>query len=125
MRLELIPQFYMGEDDAVLVALDLNEIEELAGAMRQAIGDRSPIILRFGQQSHVLMAEERGGAIELRDGEVIWHLSSQRMEEIASKLEAMKASPGPCHHYVDITEPASILILSRDEYPHPLLSSAR
>ena len=125
MRLELIPQFYMGEDDAVLVALDLNEIEELAGVMRQAIGSRSPIILRIGQQTHVLMAEERGGAIELRDGNVTWRLSGERMEEIASKLEAMKANRGPCHDYVDITEPASILILSRDEYPESLLSSAR
>jgi hypothetical protein len=125
LRVEFIPQFYMGEDDVVLVALDRDGIEQLAGAMRQASKpSRSPIVLGVGQQNHVLMTEEGGGAIEIRDGDVIWRLSSECMEEIAFKLEAMKVSPGPCHHYVDITEPASTLILSRDEYPDSPLSFA-
>ncbi|MGH9646621.1 MAG: hypothetical protein ACRD4E_07380 [Bryobacteraceae bacterium] len=118
MRVEFIARFYMGEDDAVLVAADRDGIDQLAGAIRQAcqpIG--SPSVLRANQRTHVFMTEAGGGTIEFRNGDVIWRLSKERMEEIADKLESMKESPGPCHHYVEIVAPASTLILSRDEYP--------
>lgn len=117
MRVEFIPQFYMGEDDAVLVAADRDGIDQLAEAITQACHPTaSPSFLRADQQTHVFITEAGGGTLEFRNGDVIWRLSKERMEEIADKLESMKVSPRPCHHYVDIMEPASILILSRDEY---------
>jgi hypothetical protein len=122
IRVEFIPQFYMGEDDAVLVSADRDGIDQLAEAIRQARqASASPSVLCIGQNTHVFVIEEGGGTIEFRNGDVVWHLSRERVDEIARKLESMAIGPGPCHHYVDIIEPASTLILSRDEYPDPLV----
>jgi hypothetical protein len=36
IRVELVPKFYMGEDDAVLVAADRDGVKQLAEAMKRA-----------------------------------------------------------------------------------------
>jgi hypothetical protein len=121
IRVELVPQFYMGQEDALLMAIDGVGIDQLIGALRQAAqSGGSPSVLRTERQTHTFIQEETGGIVELKKGDVVWHLSATQIEEITDKLEAMKSCSGPCHHYVDIMAPTESLVLSRDEYPDPL-----
>lgn len=121
IRVELVPQFYMGQEDAVVMATDGVGIDQFVGALRQAAqSGGSPSVLRTEQQTHTFIQEETGGIVDLKNGDVVWHLSAPQIEEIADKLQAMKSSSKPCHHYVDIMAPAETLVLSRDEYPDPL-----
>ena len=121
IHVELVPQFYMGQEDALLVAMDEAGIDQLVGALRQATqSGGSPSVLRTGQQTHTFIREQTGGTVELKSGDIVWHLSASQIEEIMDKLEAMKSRSEPCHHYVDIISPAEMLVLSLDEYPDPL-----
>ena len=112
-RVEFVPQFYMG-DDAVLVALDRDEIDDLA------VGFRTGTSVHLGEQAHVFIREDSAGSLEVRADQVTWRLSKELREEISAKLDVLKLSPKPGHHYVDIVHPATTLILSVNEYPNPL-----
>jgi len=116
---ELVREFYMGEDDAVLVAADREGIEELETAVRSAVKSSESGILRTGQQTHLFLVEH-GAAIEFRNDQVVWRFSIMRMEDLADKMEAMRMNPGPCHQYFDILAPVTTLVISRDEYPDRL-----
>jgi hypothetical protein len=51
-------------------------------------------------------------------GHVVWRLDAAKAEEIVVLLGSMIDSGIPQgHHYVDISKPVDMLVLSRNEYP--------
>jgi hypothetical protein len=117
IHVALRPEFHLGED-AVLVAADTSGVEELEAALTQAgLSAQGALTIQLGSQDHTFILDAPGDHIELRKNDVIWCLSEGKRKELVEKLAAIKSSPGPAHHYVDITGPPTTLVLSRDEYP--------
>lgn len=112
IRVELAPEF-KGET-VVLLAMDASGLDAFISAVAQAIqkGSGAP----YASATHVFAIEDGRADVELQKGSTTWRFSPSKLAEVLEKLEAMKASPGPCHHYVDISSPVETLVLSRDEY---------
>jgi hypothetical protein len=66
--------------------------------------------------THIFAIQDGRADVELQKGLATWRFSPSKLAEVLEKLDAMKASPGPCHHYVDVSSPAETLVLSRDAY---------
>ena len=66
--------------------------------------------------THIFAIQDGRADVELQKGCATWRFSPSKLAEVLEKLDAMKASPGPCHHYVDVSSPAETLVLSRDAY---------
>jgi hypothetical protein len=113
VKIELIPQF-KGEG-VVLLAMDQNGL----AVVRSALLSAQQGLVSKTAASAVAMEfrpEADQAVIDLKASPIIWRLSSQKICEIVEKLDAMRALSGPCHHYVDITEPTKTLVLAKDEY---------
>ncbi len=116
IRIELIPEFYFG-DDAVLLAADHEGMAALEQALSHAAeGKDARSLLKTSGTRHEFLIGGAAGKIEVTKGQVIWNLSAQKASEILDKLAVLKALSGPGHHYVDIDSPAQTLILSVNEY---------
>lgn len=111
IRVVLLPNFHLGED-ALLVAADPSGIEELETGLTQA-GSSAPgaLSIPLGSQNHTFIVHAAEDRIELGKEKVIWRLSESKRKELVEKLAAIRSSPRPAHHYVDITGPTTILIL--------------
>lgn len=107
---------FLGEESAVLVAADLEGVGELEVAVKNALQNGAQASVCGGRQIHRLMTDGEA-TIEFRKAEVLWHFSIPRLEELALKLAGLREGPGPCHHYIDILEPAPLMVISRGEYP--------
>ncbi len=110
----MLPGFHFGED-AVLLAGDATGLEEFEVALEQAgLGVRGAH--RVGEQNHAFRLDQCEDRVELEDDNVIWQLSEGTRNEILEKLAALGSGPHPGHHFVDISGPATTLVLSRDEH---------
>jgi hypothetical protein len=116
IRVELAPEF-KGET-VVLLAMDGSGLDAFISAATEAFqkGPGASSQLKDTGANHVFVIEDGRADVELQKGSTTWRFSPSKLGEVLEKLEAMKASPGPCHHYVDISSPAETLVLSRDEY---------
>jgi hypothetical protein len=116
IRVELAPEF-KGET-VVLLAMDGGGLNAFTSAVAAAIQKKpgSSSQLSHAGATHVFAIEDGKADVELQKGCTTWCFSPSKLAEVLEKLDAMKASPGPCHHYVDISSPAKTLVLSRDEY---------
>jgi hypothetical protein len=115
VRLELVPEFK--GDTVVLMAMDKSGLDDFRAAVAQAIHKaHGSLQVMIAEVTHVFAIEGGKTDIELKQRHVTWRFSPSKLTEVLEKLDAMKASPGPCHHYVDILSPAETLVLSRDEY---------
>lgn len=115
IRIELATEFKGAT--VVLLTMDTDGLDVL----RAALGSSLLKSQGFSRLVHAGTTHEfaLGGAgieIKLQPGRVTWHFPEAKLAEVLEKLDAMRAAPGPCHHYVDISDPAKTLVLSRDEY---------
>ncbi|WP_142304866.1 hypothetical protein [Mycobacterium avium] len=119
VRVALLDAFHYG-DDAVLVAMNPAGLDTLTSALHEAL-TRQVSRRNFGGRAHTLQCHAGSNDIYLRDNhddQVLWRLNPTTMGEMIVKLDGMKGH-GLCHNYVDITTPASTLVLSVDEYLVP------
>lgn len=112
IRAELTPGF-KGET-VVLLAMDSDGLDAFRSALARA--GAKPSQLTHSGTIHEFAIEDGDPAVELQAGHVKWRFAQSKLAEVIEKLDAMKETPGPCHHYVDISSPAETLVLSRDEY---------
>lgn len=116
---ELVEKMYMG-DDAVLLAMDTAGVDTVLAALTQA-AQQGSAGLNHGATIHQFRIEPGAADIEFRVGTVVWRLDAAVAGEIIELLTEMHDHPGSGHHYVDISKPADMLVLSRNEYPLNLL----
>ena len=116
-HVEFAREFHFG-DDAVLVAVDGAGAALFAAALKDA-ETQGHSQLEHGGVTHEIRLEADAAAVELHDGRVVWRLDREKLTEIVDDLDVLVSTDRPGHHYVDITEPAETLVLSRDEYVHP------
>ena len=116
IRVELAPEF-RGET-VVLLAMDEGGLDVFRSAVAKAVQTEqgSSSQLNHAGATHIFAIEDDKANVELEKGRATWRFSLSKLAEVVEKLDAMKASPGPCHHYVDIASPVGTLVLSRDEY---------
>ena len=115
IRIELVADF-KGED-AVLVAMTAHGVEVLQKALRSAAEDRArDAVFLAGEERVLVRVADAPTTLGRKEGALVWSLSAPKLEEVTEKLDALRAASGPCHHYVDISEPVGTLVLSRDEY---------
>jgi hypothetical protein len=102
----------------VLLAMDEGGLDVFRSAVSEAIQKEqgSSSQLMHGGATHIFAIEDGKADVELQKGHATWRFSPSKLAEVLEKLDAMKASLGPCHHYVDISSPAETLVLSCDEY---------
>lgn len=115
IRVELATEF-KGET-VVLLAMDRDGLDAFRSALARA-GQKQQASsqLTHGGTIHEFAVEDGNAEVELQTGRVNWRFARSKLDEVIEKLDAMRAAPGPCHHYVDISSPAETLVLSRDEY---------
>lgn len=116
---ELAEKLYMG-DDAVLLAMDAAGVDTVLAVLTDAT-QKGSARLDHGATIHQFVIEPGAAEIEFRDGTVVWRLDAAVAAEIIELLTEMHDHPGSGHHYVDISEPADLLVLSLNEYPLNLL----
>lgn len=116
IRVEIAPEF-KGET-VVLLAMDEDGLDAFRSAVATAVQKEqgSSSQLMHAASTHIFAIENGSADIELQKRHVTWRFSPAKLAEVLEKLDAMKASAGPCHHYVDISSPTETLVLSRDEY---------
>lgn len=112
IRVELAADF-RGED-VVLVAMTAAGVEALQQVLRNAVETAVvDAVLIAGDERFSIRVADAPTTVRRHDGALVWTLSQSKLEEITGKLDAIRAAPGPCHHYVDISEPVATLVLSR------------
>jgi hypothetical protein len=116
---ELVERLHFG-DDAVLLALDSAGVDDVLKAAMQAARQGSAQLDR-GATVHQFLIEAGAADLEFSDGTVVWRLNRAFAAEIIELLTEMHDHPGRGHHYVDISAPARMLVLSFNEYPLNLL----
>ena len=116
IRVELAHDFKW-EAVVVLLAMDGDGLEAFRSALARAgRKQRRSSLLTHAGTIHEFAIEGGNAEVELQAGRVIWRLAQAKLAEIVEKLNAMDKTLGACHQYVDISSPAKILVLSRDEY---------
>lgn len=117
---ELAEKLHFG-DDAVLLAMDDAGVSEVLAAVAQA-AQQGSARLDHGATIHQFLIEPSAADVEFYDGRVVWRFDAAKAQEIIVLLGSMIKSGIPeGHHYVDISKPADMLVLSRNEYPLNLL----
>ena len=116
IRVELSSEF-RGET-VVLLAMDLDGLNAFTSAVAEAIQKEEGTSSQLSRTdaTHVFAIENGKADVELQSGLTTWRFSPSKLAEVLQKLNAMKASLGPCHQYVDISSPTETLVLSSDEY---------
>lgn len=112
IRIAFEENFMWGED-AVLLATD----SAGAAAFTRALNDvvqQGTSELRHDDR---FLIEGSVARMALQDTLVVWRLDCATARDTAAKAEVLASRDGPGHHYVDISTPAEVLVLSRDEYP--------
>jgi hypothetical protein len=114
IHVEFARELHFG-DDAVLLAMDGPGVAVFAAALKD-VARQSSSQLEHGGVTHLFRIEAGAAAVELHNDRVVWRLDPEKLTEIVDDLDALSANDRPGHHYVDITEPAETLVISRDEY---------
>ena len=115
IRVEFVPDF-KGEA-VVLLVMDGGGLDMFTAAVGQAIHkQQGSIEMVHADVTHIFSVGHDTAEVDIQESQVTWRFPPLKLIEILEKLEAMKVSPVPCHHYVDISIPAETLVLSRDEY---------
>ena len=115
IRVEFVPSF-KGEA-VVLLAMDVGGLAVFTAAVAQAIQtQQGSIEMVHAGVTHIFSLGHDTAEVDIQENQIAWRFPPSKLIEILEKLEAMKKSPVPCHHYVDISIPAETLVLSRDEY---------
>lgn len=113
IHVEFAPDF-RGED-VVLLAMDGAGVATLVTAFKEAAAQGASR-LQHNEITHEFRVEAGAADIELDADRVVWRLDPAKAAEIIEKLDVLRSSDRPGHHYVDISQPAETLVLSRDEY---------
>ena len=100
--------------------MDSAGVDEVLAAVTRAARQGSAQ-LDHGATVHQFIIQAGAADIEFGEGTVVWRLGSTGASEIIELLTEMHDHPGSGHHYVDISKPADILVLSLNEYPLNLL----
>ncbi|WP_090600931.1 hypothetical protein [Mycobacterium lentiflavum] len=106
---------YFG-DDAVLLAMDDAGVDDVVTVVRQA-AQHGSARLAHGATVHQFVIQAGAAGVEFGEGTVVWRLDPAVAAEIIEMLTEMDENPGKGHHYVDISRPAKMLVLSLNEYP--------
>lgn len=115
IRVELAREF-KGES-VVLLAMDSSGVTALRKLL-EAAGNKGRATAALNDEAVSLVALVRDGpnTIGLHETEIVWCLPAKKLSEVIQKIRAMEATSGPCHHYLDLSSPAGILVLSKEEY---------
>ena len=116
---ELVEKLHSG-DDSVLLAMDGAGVDDVLATVTQAARQGSAR-LDHGATVHEFLIQAGAADVEFGEGTVVWRLDSAVASEFIELLTEMHDHPGSGHHYVDISKPADILVLSLNEYPLNLL----
>lgn len=115
LRVEILESF-KGET-VLLVAVDGDGLNRLIEALLAAVQlGFETMQLPDAALAHTFSVEGDGADVELSPTGVAWRCSRPKFIELLEKLKAMKTLGKPCHHYIDISRPVKMLVLSRDEY---------
>jgi hypothetical protein len=115
IRVELASEF-KGET-VVLLSMDKGGLDDFTATVAQVVQmAHGSLQVMHVDVTHVFVVEDGKAAVELKPRHVTWRFSPSKLAEVLEKLDAMNMSPGPCHHYVDISSPVDTLVLSCDEY---------
>lgn len=115
-RVQLLSEFKFKDDAVVLVSMDRQGLDAFLSALvsidqnQQSVGR-----VELDGSAHVFAIQGDGARIE-PGNPTHWRLSKAVLLELIEKLEGLKASVRPSHHYIDISGPAETLVLSVDEY---------
>jgi hypothetical protein len=115
IRVDYVQEF-KGEN-VVLLAMDASGLEVFLAALIQT-QHATAVVSTITNTQSVSVIEIGGSAarIDVQNNRVMWSLPKATLTEMIEKLQAMRTSPTPCHHYVNMDSPAKTLVLSRDEY---------
>ena len=113
IQIELVSAF-KGEP-VVLVAMDRDGLDVVRESLAFSQAGELPTVV-VGAVTIGFSAEPSSSSIDIRPSKVTLQLAPRKIDEIIEKLDAMRASPAPCHHYVDIDAPTGTLVLAKDEY---------
>lgn len=119
---ELVEGFYFG-DDAVLLAMDTAGVNTVLAAVTQA-AQQGSARLEHGPTIHQFVVEQGAADIKFHEGAVVWRLDAALAAEVIGLLTELHEPPSAGHHYVDISTPAKMLVLSRNEYLDKLPAEA-
>jgi hypothetical protein len=114
IHIEFAPEFILG-DDVVLLAMDGAGVAVFAAALKDAERQGASQLQHRGV-THDFLIEADEADINLSDTRVVWRLDAAKAAEIIENLDVLSNADRPGHQYVDISEPAATLVLSRDEY---------
>jgi archaellin len=114
IRVNFMPEFAYG-DDAVLLTVDGAGVDTLRTAVIRAI-NRGSSQLDHDGVTHLLQIEAGAADIDLQQTRVVWHLDLKSAHELELDLEILSNKGAAGHTYIDISNPAPTLVVSRDEY---------
>ncbi|MGE2833728.1 hypothetical protein [Mycobacterium sp. SMC-4] len=110
-----VAEGFMFGDDVVLLSLDRGGVSEFGEALRRAVQHGSWLLEHSGFRHEFLISAGRS-AVELDGCGAVWRFDQAMVCELVDALNALGEKDGPGHLYVDISEPADTLVVSRDEY---------
>jgi hypothetical protein len=118
-KLRVEPFEDMG-DPAILLNTDQAGIRIFDAAVREAHQTGEAAFEHDGVK-HKVLREDGAGDIELSPRTVVWRFDDARLLELLELMDPMVSSDRPGHQYFDnLKSPVDLLVLSHDEYPHPL-----
>ncbi len=120
IRVETVADFKGGE--VLLLTLDRTGLKAFLSVLKDV--DSQPSELIFAEWTHEFQLENEGAEVKIEHKRVRWLFSRDKFDEVIEKLRSMQDTDVPCHHYVDIDSPASVLMLSCDEYSVPAREDA-
>lgn len=119
VRVNYMPESYFGED-AVLLTLDGGGVDEMLGALDEALRERSARRTFDGVVHDFVIVEPDAASVDLTPTHVLWRMDPAKNSEMADCVTALAAPRGTGgtagHFYVDVLAPADTLVISRDEY---------
>jgi hypothetical protein len=111
----LIEGFYLGDDAVLLILNDGGTSTFLAALTRAA--QQGLARLDLGDTTYQFLIEAGAAHVEFGARTVVWRLDDAKAAEVIDMLTAaVQSSHVVGHHYVDITAPADLLVLSYNEH---------
>ena len=117
-KLRVEPFEDMG-DPAILLNGDRDGFRMFQSAVQQA-HETGQATFTFDGITHHTVREDGAADVGLGSQEVFWRFSDEALVELLDLIPPLIDPPGPGHQYVDLNGSVDLLVLSVDEYNHPL-----
>jgi len=104
-------------------AILLNTDHEGLGIFLTAVSkayESGEATFQFDKITHQVLLQSGAADIELGAQKVIWRFDADALSEIIEFVKSMIENSRPSHQYIDLNGPVEELVISVDEYQHPL-----